>query len=279
MSLLVLASAATASGLTLKYFDARGAAETTRVLLAIGGIAYTDHRYAIGPGFEAPEFKADKESGALARNLGRAPLLLTDEGVIGQSKAMERYVAGQAGLMGKTPFDAACIDMVAEHVRDVRDAQARKGFSRMARGKTDEEKAALAAEWYGTDINPNPKRNPSPNLNPSPDPNPSPNPKPKPNRNPEQVRHRPAQLARQARGVRRRAGRRRGRARGGRRRLVRGRVHLEPAARGLGRGPRARRRGRRLRVRVRVRARARARARVRLRVGVWVRLSYSLPLT
>ena len=152
MSLLVLASAATASGLTLKYFDARGAAETTRVLLAIGGIAYTDHRYAIGPGFEAPEFKADKESGALARNLGRAPLLLTDEGAIGQSKAMERYVAGQAGLMGKTPFEAACIDMVAEHVRDVRDAQARKGFSRMARGKTDEEKAALAAEWYGTDL-------------------------------------------------------------------------------------------------------------------------------
>jgi len=72
MSLLVLASAATASGLTLKYFDARGAAETTRVLLAIGGIAYTDHRYAIGPGFEAPEFKADKESGALARKRSRA---------------------------------------------------------------------------------------------------------------------------------------------------------------------------------------------------------------
>ena len=93
MSLLVLASAATASGLTLKYFDARGAAETTRVLLAIGGIAYTDHRYAIGPSFEAPEFKADKESGALARNLGRAPLLLTDEGAIGQSKAMERYLS------------------------------------------------------------------------------------------------------------------------------------------------------------------------------------------
>ena len=176
MSLLVLASAATASGLTLKYFDARGAAETTRVLLAIGGITYTDHRYSIGPGFEAPEFKADKESGALARNLGRAPLLLTDEGAIGQSKAMERYVAGQAGLMGKTPFEAACIDMVAEHVRDVRDAQARKGFSRMARGKTDEEKAALAAEWYSTDTNPNPSPNPKPKPRPKPKPKPKPNP-------------------------------------------------------------------------------------------------------
>ena len=99
MSLVLVLAAATPSSLTLKYFDARGAAETTRVLLAIGGIAYKDHRYAIGPGFEAPEFKADKESGALALNLGRAPLLLTDEGAIGQSKAMERYVASQAGLM------------------------------------------------------------------------------------------------------------------------------------------------------------------------------------
>ena len=152
MCLALVLAAAAPSSLTLKYFDARGAAETTRVLLAIGGIAYTDHRYSIGPAFEAPEFKADKESGALALNLGRAPLLLTDEGAIGQSKAMERYVASQAGLMGATPFEAARIDMVAEHVRDVRDAQARKGFSRMARGKTDEEKAALSSEWYGTDL-------------------------------------------------------------------------------------------------------------------------------
>ena len=152
MCLALVLAAAAPSSLTLKYFDARGAAETTRVLLAIGGIAYTDHRYSIGPAFEAPEFKADKESGALALNLGRAPLLLTDEGAIGQSKAMERYVASQAGLMGATPFEAARIDMVAEHVRDVRDTQMRKGFSRMARGKTDEEKAALSSEWYGTDL-------------------------------------------------------------------------------------------------------------------------------
>ena len=51
---------------------------------------------------------------------------------------MELIVAGQAGLMGKTPFEAACIDMVAEHVRDVRDAQARRAS--LARGKTDEER-------------------------------------------------------------------------------------------------------------------------------------------
>ena len=138
--------------LTLKYFDARGAAEVARVLFAIGGQEYVDHRYKMGPGFEAPEFKADKDSGALGRNLGRAPLLLTPEGEIGQSKAIERYVAAAAGLMGNTPFEAATIDMLVEHVRDVRDAQRTKGFSAMTRGKTDEEKAALRTEWYGSDL-------------------------------------------------------------------------------------------------------------------------------
>lgn len=149
---IVLLASAYGGSLTLKYFDARGAAETTRVLLAIGGLQYEDKRYKIGPGFDAPEFKAEKESGALLLNLNRAPILMTDEGSIGQSKSMERYVAREAGLMGRSSFEAATIDMVAEHVRDVRDAQQRKGFSKMARGKTDEEKATLSAEWYGADL-------------------------------------------------------------------------------------------------------------------------------
>ena len=150
MSLLLLALAS--SSLTLKYFDARGAAEVTRVLLAVGGLEFKDHRYAIGPGFEAPEFKAEKEGGALALNLNRAPLLITDQGAIGQSKAIERYVADVAGLLGTSAIERAQIDMVAEHIRDVRDAQRAKGFSRMTRGKTDDEKAAASDEWYGTDM-------------------------------------------------------------------------------------------------------------------------------
>ena len=36
-AVLLLASCADALALTVKYFDARGAAETTRVLLAISG--------------------------------------------------------------------------------------------------------------------------------------------------------------------------------------------------------------------------------------------------
>lgn len=86
--------------LTLKYFNARGAAELSRVLLALGSpdpgkLIYEDVRYEIGPGFQSEEFKADKESGALMMNLNRAPLLLVEgEGVLGQSKAIEQPARG-----------------------------------------------------------------------------------------------------------------------------------------------------------------------------------------
>uniref|UniRef100_A0A7S0IZC8 GST N-terminal domain-containing protein n=1 Tax=Calcidiscus leptoporus TaxID=127549 RepID=A0A7S0IZC8_9EUKA len=156
MLFLLLAKGADAVALTVRYFDARGAAEITRVLLALSGQQYTDHRYKIeakeGGGFSTPEFSADKESGALAANLNRAPLLEVDGTPIGQSKAIERYVAAQGGLMGATPLEAALIDSVAEHVRDVKDAQARKGFGMFSRDKSDEEKTRLRDEWYATEL-------------------------------------------------------------------------------------------------------------------------------
>jgi glutathione S-transferase len=156
LTVLALVASCDALSLKLKYFDARGAAEVSRVLLALSGIEYSDHRYAIerkeGGGFSTPEFTADKESGVLAPNLNRAPLLYVDDQPIGQSKAMERYIAAQGGLMGSSPLEAAIIDSVAEHVRDVKDAQGRKGFGMFNRDKTDEEKAALKAEWFETDL-------------------------------------------------------------------------------------------------------------------------------
>jgi len=142
----------------LKYFDARGVAEVSRVMLAIGGAEYSDSRYAIertaDGGFATPEFAADKASGALATNLGRAPLLLVDgqPSPLGQSRAIERYLARECGLMGTTPFEAALIDSVAEHVRDVKDAQGKKGFGMMSRDKSADEKETAKAEWYGADL-------------------------------------------------------------------------------------------------------------------------------
>jgi len=126
------------------------------LIASLSNTEYTDHRFAIerkeGGGFSTPEFTEDKESGALAANLNRAPILLVDDQPLGQSRAIERYLAAQGGLMGSTPLEAAIIDSVADHCRDIKDAQGRKGFGMFNRDKTDEEKAAAKEEWYSTDL-------------------------------------------------------------------------------------------------------------------------------
>ena len=109
----------------LLYFDARGAAELTRVLLNVGKIPYEDTRFSIiqnAGKFETPEFSKAKEAGALSANMDRVPVMILDNGVtLGQSKAMERYVARECGMMGTTALETAVIDCVAEHVRDIKD--------------------------------------------------------------------------------------------------------------------------------------------------------------
>jgi len=139
--------------LELKYFGARGAAETARIILALANKEYKDTRFEITPGtMSAPEFLAAKESGDLDMNLGRAPLLLVDGKPLGQSKAIERYLAKTFGLMGESDFEAAQIDCIAEHCRDVKDAQMKKGFSAFNREKNEEEKAKARKEWFEIDM-------------------------------------------------------------------------------------------------------------------------------
>jgi len=143
-----------AFALQLKYFDIRGAAETCRVIFALGEESYTDVRYKIDQAtFQSPEFNEAKENGDLKLNLNRAPVLVTPEGkTIGQSKAIERYLARRFGLMGKTPEEEGMIDCIAEHCRDVKDSARQKGFSKFTRNKTDEEKAEARKEWFESDM-------------------------------------------------------------------------------------------------------------------------------
>ena len=157
MGMALAFAANSAPKLELKYFDIRGAAETARIILAAGGEPFLDTRFAIKPGsFEAPEFQAAKEAGVLKMNLNRAPVLLVkdddNETVIGQSRAIERFLAKRFGIMGGNPIEEAQIDCIAEHCRDVKDSAMRKGFSRFVKDKSDEEKAALRKEWFETDM-------------------------------------------------------------------------------------------------------------------------------
>eukprot|EP00586_Coscinodiscus_wailesii_P010739 CAMPEP_0172512132 /NCGR_PEP_ID=MMETSP1066-20121228/241922_1 /TAXON_ID=671091 /ORGANISM="Coscinodiscus wailesii, Strain CCMP2513" /LENGTH=253 /DNA_ID=CAMNT_0013291789 /DNA_START=28 /DNA_END=789 /DNA_ORIENTATION=+ len=149
------ALATKAPSLELKYFNAKGVAETSRLLLAIAEQSYKDTRFDITPGtFDAPAFTAAKESGELKMNMNRAPVLVIDgQTTIGQSKTIERYLAKRFGLMGDgSDAEEATVDCITEHCRDVRDAAARKGFSAFVRNKTEEEKAVLRKEWYETDL-------------------------------------------------------------------------------------------------------------------------------
>jgi hypothetical protein len=61
------------------YFDARGAAELTRIILKVGKINFEDLRVPLvmkpGGGFEMPEYEAAKARGDYAANMNRLPLL------------------------------------------------------------------------------------------------------------------------------------------------------------------------------------------------------------
>lgn len=143
-------SAATKQSYTLTYFDARGAAELARVVLAVTGADWSDSRFPIAmqdgkP--SVPEFQAAKAAGELAINMDRVPLLRVDSNgfTIGQSRAIERFLARRHGLFGVDEYEAAQIDAICEHVRDVKDAY---GRAVPAFGPDGPEKEAKRDAWY-----------------------------------------------------------------------------------------------------------------------------------
>ena len=118
-----------ASPLRLRYFNCRGLAETTRYMLAIGGIEYTDDRFPFSfgtPGdfstVSRPEFDEAQRAGQFAAGMDKVPILEVGSQQIAQSKAIERYVARRAGMAGSDDVTAAQIDAIVEHVRDIKQA-------------------------------------------------------------------------------------------------------------------------------------------------------------
>ena len=143
----------TSAPLKLVYFDARGVVEISRCLLTIANIPYEDQRFGIKPaasgaGFEYPEFAAAKAKGDLKANMDRAPLLMIGSGVsLGQSKSIERYIARLGGLTGSNEVEAAQIDCICEHVRDIKEKYGK------IRAITDAaEKEAGMSKWFATEF-------------------------------------------------------------------------------------------------------------------------------
>lgn len=118
----------------LRYFDARGTAETIRLIFAIAEVEYEDARYSFStrsPGnfgsVVSPQFDEDQKNGKMKVGMNKVPIL--DAGPcfsLPQSKAIERYLARKFRMMGDTDEEAAIVDAIAEHVRDIHEAFRRK---------------------------------------------------------------------------------------------------------------------------------------------------------
>ena len=130
----------------LIYFDARGAAEICRILLKIGKVDFEDVRFPIkfkaNGTLEADEYNEAKARGDFVSNLNRVPILEIDSLQIGQSKAIERYIAKKCDLMGSNDEECAVIDCIAEHVRDIKDRFV-KVISEAGKMRSPERNAAM----------------------------------------------------------------------------------------------------------------------------------------
>jgi len=143
----------------LSYFAAQGAAETLRYVMVLGGCEWTEAAWPVdfkkfsgpaslyNPDGPCPGFAAASSEGTLARNLGRAPVVVIDgKESIGQSKTIERYLARRLGIMGSTELEAALIDSVTEHVRDLKDKYSK------AKGVDKEKKEESVKEYFGKEM-------------------------------------------------------------------------------------------------------------------------------
>ena len=109
----------------LTYFNLRGRAEPTRMLLAYGGIEYEDCR--VTPGFVDPtEWMALKPK----TPYGSLPLLEWNGECLAQSMAIARFVAKEVGLAGRCNMECAQVDEIVDAVNDLGVAGAQAMFSK-----------------------------------------------------------------------------------------------------------------------------------------------------
>jgi len=142
--------------LTLLYFNAKGLAETSRILLALAQVDYNDQRYPIEiidpikHIYVRDEFDRDKKAGVFDKSMGKLPILrIAENGYIteiAQSKAIERYISKRYGLMGVGLLEEAKIDAVCECIRDIKDRYQK------IRSGTEEEKTVYFSQTLHNEL-------------------------------------------------------------------------------------------------------------------------------
>jgi glutathione S-transferase len=106
------------------YFNVKGRAENSRIILAEGKVAYEDYRFPANsdadtnPTKPNEAFAAMKAAGKLP--FGQVPALELEDGrIIVQARTIERFCAKKAGLYPADEFDAAVADSVVEACNDL----------------------------------------------------------------------------------------------------------------------------------------------------------------
>ena len=137
----------------LVYFNAKGLAETSRILLAIAHISYEDYRYPLegvdlkSVNMVKKEFDEDKSNGKLVGSLNKVPYLEVEGQVIPQSKAIERYISKSYNLMGSNLIEEARIDAIGECIRDIKDT-----YQKVRRIENADEKVKGLEEWFSNKL-------------------------------------------------------------------------------------------------------------------------------
>jgi len=110
----------------LKYWNGRGLMEVPRTLLALAGMFpssdYVDGRYTTDDPPTPPAQSISLIEDKLAANLGRMPVLTVGNDSVGQSAAINYYLAASLGFMGSNHFEAARIISIQEHLKEMKDA-------------------------------------------------------------------------------------------------------------------------------------------------------------
>ena len=84
-------------------------------------------------------------------NLSAVPILTVDNHSIGQSRAINRFLAHRFGFFGSNDIEAAKIDAIAEHFYQFVDSHQRHVLEAQESAR-DTARASFAFEWYLTEI-------------------------------------------------------------------------------------------------------------------------------
>ena len=125
------------SSYKLSYFNGRGLAEVSRLILVAAGQKFEDVRFERE---QWPNYKPQTP-------LGQVPLLEVNGVQLPQSGSIARFLAKQFNLAGKDNFEQAKVDAVVDTIVDIRTA-----FIPIRREEDEAKKAELTKKFIAEDL-------------------------------------------------------------------------------------------------------------------------------